>query len=162
MRLLYPKHLQLLPKRKQQNKLYCFIYGKEKAPLSGAFSFLGERIEGIREYRFFYRFFVMVEKHFFCVLLYRRDCYVFIPYWLMIMPLFIGSQMFLNELAFCRWVKKELKIQFSSFFMIPFCIHQNGYKSCYRLVISRQLWLRIGRLLRYKCRESSLNDNLSL
>ena len=96
------------------NKLYCFIYGKEKAPLSGAFSFLGERIEGIREYRFFYRFFVMVEKHFFCVLLYRRDCYVFIPYWLMIMPLFIGSQMFLNELAFCRWVKKgtENTIQF--------------------------------------------------
>ena len=114
MRLLYPKHLQLLPKRKQQNKLYCFIYGKEKAPDNGAFSFLGERIEGIREYRFFYRFFVMVEKHFFCVLLYRRDCYVFIPYWLMIMPLFIGSQMCLNELAFCRWVKKgtENTIQF--------------------------------------------------
>ena len=76
MRLLYPKHLQLLPKRKQQNKLYCFIYGKEKAPDNGAFSFLGGGIEGIREYCSFCRFFVMVEKHFFCVLLYRRDCYV--------------------------------------------------------------------------------------
>lgn len=43
-----------------------------------------------------------------------RIIYVFIPYWLMIMPLFIGSQMFLNELAFCRWVKKgtENTIQF--------------------------------------------------
>lgn len=34
----------------------------------------------------------------------------------------IGSQMFLNEFVFCRWVKKELKIQFSSFFMITFRI----------------------------------------
>ena len=105
MRLLYPKHLQLLPKRKQQNKLYCFIYGKEKAPDNGAFSFLGERIEGIGEYRSFCRFFVMVEKHSFCVLLFRKEIamyYTILAYDNAVVRRLIESRMFLNELVFCR------------------------------------------------------------
>ena len=46
---------------------------KRKGSRNGAFSFLGGRIEGIREYRSFCRFFVMVEKHSFCVLLFRKE-----------------------------------------------------------------------------------------
>ena len=53
---------------------------KEKAPDNGAFSFLGGGIEDIREYRSFCRFFVMVEKHYVCVLLYRREIAMYLYY----------------------------------------------------------------------------------
>ena len=72
----------------------------------------------------------------------------------------IGSQMFLNEFVFCRWVKKgtENTIQFLFYDYISY--YRNGYKSCYRLVISRQLWLRIGQMEKYKkLHEQNNEDN---
>ena len=78
------------------------------------------------------------------------------------------EQLLSSELQMSKYIKTdeterlgtENTIQFLFYDYISY--YRNGYKSCYRLVISRQLWLRIGRLLRYKCRESPLNNNLSL